>query len=420
MKVLIAEDNALYRGMLAQNATKWGYDVVVAEDGEQAWEILQRDDAPRLAILDWQMPGRDGIDVCRKVKHSEDLPFTYVIMLTGRDAKEDMVLGLDAGADDYLTKPVDPLVLRSRLLAAGRIVQVVPPKDWTAPRVDGYEVKQMLGKGAFATVWEAIQIATGKRVALKIIRVDLASEEVFDRFAREIELMQQMDHPNIAQVYDSRLDEKQGYCAMELIDGWTLERYTKQEKPKATRILYIIGKVCSALDHAHRHGIVHRDLKPSNIMITRDGQPKLVDFGLGKSMFRPGTKPEPDADQSMDGSVIGTPMFMAPEQARGENDKIDGRTDIYALGIVLYLLFVRRHPHDLNNKDRWQAVRQVADGQVRPPSEVVPGFDHDLERIIMKALAKEPALRYQTAGEFAAALRDFVRDRMEKKKQPKE
>ena len=174
--------------MLKQNVITWGLEPVIAEDGQEAWNILQLPDAPRLAILDWQMPEMDGIEVCRRLKRCQTLPFTYVVMLTSRDAEEDIVEGLDAGADEYLTKPVEPKVLRSRLAAAQRIVEAVPPKEWSLPRVPGYEVKRLLGKGAFATVWEAIQDETNRPVALKIIRVDLATDEVFNRFAREIEL----------------------------------------------------------------------------------------------------------------------------------------------------------------------------------------------------------------------------------------
>ena len=108
------------------------------------------------------MPGMDGIDVCRRVKRDPDHPFTYVVMLTSRDAQEDMVAGLDAGADDYLTKPIEPAVLRSRIAAAERIVKLVPPKEWAVPRIDGYDVKRMLGKGVFATVWEALRQRDGR------------------------------------------------------------------------------------------------------------------------------------------------------------------------------------------------------------------------------------------------------------------
>jgi len=156
MKVLIAEDNPLWRNLLERNVSNWGFDAVVAQNGREAWEILQRPDAPRLAVLDWEMPEMDGIDVCKRVKQSENLPFTYVLMLTSRDDKEDMVAGLDAGADDYLTKPVEPRVLKSRLTAAWRIVEVVPPKEWSMPRVPGYDVKKLIGKGAFALSLSAL------------------------------------------------------------------------------------------------------------------------------------------------------------------------------------------------------------------------------------------------------------------------
>ena len=209
----------------------------MAEDGTQAWEILQQEDAPRLVILDWQMPGMDGIDVCREVKRNPNHPFTYVVMLTSRDAQEDMVAGLDAGADDYLTKPIDPALLRSRMAAAERIVKLVPPKEWAVPRVEGYDVKQMLGKGVFATVWEAVRKDTGETVALKVIRVDLATEDVFGRFAREIELMEKLDHPNIAKIYDSQIDKSLGYYAMELIKGGTLEKYVQEKKPKGAVVI---------------------------------------------------------------------------------------------------------------------------------------------------------------------------------------
>lgn len=416
MKVLIADDNLMWRNLLARQLNDWGYEAVPAEDGTEAWDLLQEPDAPRLVILDWQMPGMDGIEVCSRVKALEDRPFTYVIMLSSRDEQEDMVAGLDAGADEYLTKPVEPVILRSRLAAAKRIVAAVPPKDWTLPRVPGYQVKRLLGKGAFATVWAATQESTGMDVALKILRVDLATEEVFDRFTREIQLLQKMNHPNIARIFDSHIDSTLGFCAMELIEGLTFEKYVNEQKPKASRILRLCAQVADALEHAHSQGVLHRDLKPSNIMITKGGsegslaeQPKLLDFGLGKAMFR--GDPDFDSGHTLTGSVIGTPLFMAPEQARGENEDLDGRADIYALGVIVYVMVVRRHPHRIDEKDRWETIREIAEGRPRPPSQIRPGFDAELELIIMKALERDRERRYQTAGEFGAALRRFIQER---------
>lgn len=408
MRILVADDNPLYRAMLESNVETWGHEPVLAESGTEAWELLQREDAPRLVILDWQMPGMDGIDVCRKVKRNPNHPFTYVVMLTSRDAQEDMVAGLDAGADDYLTKPIQPAVLKSRIAAAERIVKLVPPKEWSLPRVDGYAVRQLLGKGVFATVWEAVQLETGQTVALKIIRVDLATNEVFGRFAREIELMEKLNHPNIASIYDSNIDRRLGYYAMELMKGGTLDKYVKEKSPKPAKLLTLIAKVCGALEHAHRKGVIHRDLKPSNIMMTHEDQPKLVDFGLARSMFK--TSDEESAIHSMDGSVIGTPMFMSPEQARGENDTLDGRADIYALGIILYVMLVRKHPHKINHQDRWATIRRIAEDEARRPSDVRPGFNRALEQILMKALALNREDRYATAAEFGADIVKFIEE----------
>jgi serine/threonine protein kinase len=409
MKILVAEDNAIWRAVVARHITLWGHEPVVAENGTLAWDILQRDDAPRLAILDWQMPGLDGIDVCRRVKRDPNHPFTYVVMLSSRDAQEDIVAGLDAGADDYLTKPIDPTLLKSRIAAAERIVRLVPPKEWATPRIDGYEIKSMLGKGVFATVWEAFHEATGRTSALKIIRVDLATDDVFGRFAREIELMEQLSHPHIAGIYDSQIDKTLAYYSMELVSGGTLEAYVQRKKTAPARLIHLIAKVADALDHAHRKGVVHRDLKPSNIMMTDEGEPKLVDFGLARSMFT--TNREDSALHSMDGTVIGTPLFMSPEQALGKNQSLDGRADIFGLGIILYVLLLRKNPYNANPCDAWAMIREVAEGQPRPPSELRPGFDADLEKIMMKAFAHNPDDRFSTAGEFGEAIRSFLKER---------
>lgn len=410
MKVLIAEDNPLYRQMLEQNVSKWGFTPFSCSNGEEALSLLEIQTSPILVILDWLMPGMDGIDVCYKVKHDEDLPFMYIIMLTGKDEKEDMLKGLDSGADDYLTKPVDLDILKHRLNAARRIAESISNSGIQAPSIDGYQIQHKLGKGSIATVCKAIHEVTGAVVALKIVQSKNVTEEFFLRFGREIEMMKKLDHPNIARIYRGKLLEQIGYYAVEYIEGQTLEKYVKRVEPSTNEILEIISQVCDGLDHAHNRGVVHRDLKPSNIMVSSDGHPKLVDFGLGKSLFHDTNFDESEADQSIEGKVIGTPMFMAPEQARGNNDDVDGRSDVYSIGIVAYLLIVRRHPHNLTNKKIRDTLIKIAEGHIIPPSQQIDDFDKDLEKIMMKALAKEPALRYQSAFEFAQALREYIQN----------
>ncbi|MHC4437223.1 MAG: response regulator, partial [Planctomycetota bacterium] len=163
MKVLIADDDPIWRKLLTQNVQKWGYEVVEAEDGKQAWDMLQQHRAPRIALLDWQMPELDGVDICRRIRTSLNLPFIYTIILTSRDTRDDMVAGFESGADDYLVKPVDMAILRSRLSAAVRIVKSVPP-----PRqIPGYKLLGRLGAGAMATVYKGRQLSLNRLVAVK-------------------------------------------------------------------------------------------------------------------------------------------------------------------------------------------------------------------------------------------------------------
>lgn len=406
MKVLVAEDSATIRTMLLAQLKSWGFNPIPAVDGEAAIKILDSDDSPRLAVLDWQMPKLDGIEVCRRIKEDLNREFTFVIILSAREREDDMVAGLSAGADDYLPKSTNPVILKSRLKAAARILERVPPKGWTKPDIEGYAVENLLGKGAYATVWKAVRKSTSQEVALKILRMDLSTDGIFSRFAREVKMMERLEHPNIAQIFDSHVDHSLGYCAMELIDGVPLQRYLKEHKVKKRQMFDMICQICSGLSHAHKQGIIHRDVKPSNIMVTHDGQPKLVDFGLGRNMFRPDSKQ--DNFETMEGYVVGTPMYMAPEQARGENDQLDGRADVYSLGTILYIALVRRHPHDVASENRSDAIQEVAHQPVTRPRSIKSDLDPELDRILMKALAHDPADRYQSADLLADDLRGFL------------
>lgn len=406
MRVLVAEDSKTARLILESQLKSWGYEPVSAVDGQEALDILRGDDGPRLAILDWQMPKLDGVEVCQRLKDDLNNDFIYIIILSARDAEDDMVAGLSAGADDYLPKSTNPIILKSHLQAATRILERVPPKGWNKPTIEGYTIDRLIGKGAYATVWKGVQNASGTEVALKLIRMDLSTDGTFSRFAREIKLMQKLDHPNIARVYDSRIDHSSGYCAMELIDGVPLQRYLKDNKITKPQMFDIICQLCDGLHHAHENGVIHRDVKPSNIMVTTDGTPKLVDFGLGRNMFRSDTNEQ--NSQTMEGYVVGTPMYMAPEQARGENTQLDGRADLYALGTILYIAMVRKHPHDVGRECRSDAIQEVAHGEVQRPSKFKPKINVELERILLKSLARDPNDRYQTCAQLSTELQEYA------------
>jgi serine/threonine protein kinase len=401
MKVLVADDDPVWRKLLARRLEQWGYEVVTAEDGEQAWRALQAHHGPRIAIIDWQMPVVDGLSICSRLKRSLKVTFTYIIMLTGRDAKEDTILGLRAGADEYLTKPVDMEILRSRMGVARRIVESIPPPEWSLPKAPGYEVHRLIGRGAAGTVWKATHLESNRSVALKIIRMDLVTREEHQRFLREIEVTRSLEHPNIARVYESRIDEKQCYYAMELIEGSDLRDHVLRHKPSQGQIIDIMARVCDGVGCAHLNGVTHRDLKPQNILITYDGIPKVVDFGIAKL-----ARLEANAEdvETLQGVALGTPMYMAPEQAGRRPDLADPRTDVYALGVILYALLVRKHPHKLKGLSASEVMSSVANTPVRRPTEFIPDFSRTWERVLLKALAKDPDSRYPSAVEFGAAL----------------
>ena len=405
MRVLIADDDPIWVKLLAKTVEQFEFEAVTVSSGRGVIRKLAASDAPRVVFLDWDMPHGTGPEVCRWIKRAEHRPFTYVVILTGRDSKQDMIEGLEAGADDYLTKPVETSVIKSRLVAARRIIEAIPPADWTKPRIDGYDVEKMIGRGAYATVWDAVHEPTGRRRALKMIRVDLATEQVFGRFAREIKVMRRLTHPNITTVFDAQINHKVAYIAMERIDGQELDRFVRRTEPGPLELIRIIASVCDGLDHAHQHGVIHRDLKPSNIMVTTGQQPKILDFGLCKSMF----DAVDDAAESVDGLPIGSPLFMAPEQVRGNHSEIDHRSDIYSLGVTLYMILLRRHPVVESILDRDAAVQALRTHRVRPPSAIRPNFSKPLESIILKALAPDPDDRFVSASELADTLRDFVR-----------
>jgi serine/threonine protein kinase len=162
-----------------------------------------------------------------------------------------------------------------------------------------------------------------------------------------------------------------------------------------------MARVCDGVGCGHRKGVTHRDLKPQNILISKEGVPKVVDFGLAKLAC---AEAKADGLETLQGVALGTPLFMAPEQAGGRPDLADYRTDVYALGVILYALLLRKHPHKLKGLSASEVMASIAKNPVRRPTEFIPDFSRTWERVIMKALAKDPDSRYPSAVELGAAL----------------
>lgn len=400
MKVLIADDDPLWRKLLDQNVRRWGYEVVTAEDGQQAWRILQEKAAPRVALLDWQMPELDGVEICRRIRRSLNLPFVYTIILTGRGTREDMVTGLESGADDYIVKPVDMAILRSRLTAAVRIVQAVPP-----PRqIPGYELLGRLGAGAMATVYKARQVSLDRVVAVKILpRNSSQKPEFVERFYAEGRAAARLNHPNIVAALDVGRHGDMHYFVMEYVEGHTVYEHLVKEGPYAEAEALAIGiQIAAALEHAHHAGLIHRDVKPKNILITRAGVAKLADMGLARALS------DREAAETEAGRAFGTPYYISPEQIRADMD-IDYRADIYGLGATLYHMVTGKAPFE--GPDVAAVLRKHLREPLVPPDHINPALTSGMSEIIQLCMAKNPEKRYPTTTNLIEDLRAVAEGR---------
>jgi len=279
-------------------------------------------------------------------------------------------------------------------------------ESWSGdpPQVEGYEITGLLGQGGMGTVWGAVQLSTRREVALKLLgKGGFSSEKARARFEREVELTARLEHPSIAGLYDSGLYRGVHYYAMELIEGVPLDEYAADQHLTQRQILELMRTVCEAVQHAHQNGVIHRDLKPTNILVSADGQPHILDFGLAKGFL------EKDSSLSVSSQdeAAGTPAYMSPEQAAGHLERIDTRTDVYALGVVLFRLLTGESPHDLSGT-RYEVLRRVAEEEVRRPRQLTRDVDRELEALLLKALAYDPKDRYPSSGAFGQDIENYL------------
>jgi beta-lactam-binding protein with PASTA domain/predicted Ser/Thr protein kinase len=275
----------------------------------------------------------------------------------------------------------------------------------TTPRLlsERYELGEVLGYGGMSEVHRGLDTRLGRDVAVKVLRADLARDPQFQmRFRREAQNAAALNHPAIVAVYDTgEVSADFGplpYIVMEYVDGQTLREIVKTTGPMTQqKVIEVMADVCAALDFSHRHQIIHRDVKPANIMINRAGAVKVMDFGIARALGE-------GQNVTQTAAVIGTAQYLSPEQARGE--AVDARSDVYASGCVLYELLTGEPPFtgDTPVAVAYQHVRE----DPRPPSEVNPGIPPALDAVVLKALSKNPANRYQSAAEMRS---DLVRVR---------
>ncbi|HZT80642.1 MAG TPA: protein kinase [Gemmataceae bacterium] len=342
-----------------------------------------------------------------------DLPGPELARLAGHveacPACEAALQSLDAVADPLLVGLRQPLPetedVPPDLLAAARSAR--PPAAvscWASGerpcRLGKFELLEELGAGSFGRVFRARDADLDRVVAIKFLRAGrLAGQEDVDRFLREARSAARLKHPGIVSLYETgQAEDGTYYLVEEFVPGQTLAQRLAEGPIGPRAAAELVAQVADALDYAHRHGVIHRDLKPSNIMLDQDGRPHLMDFGLAK---RDGD----DTPLTLDGEVLGTPAYMSPEQARGEAHKVDGRGDVYSLGVILYELLTGERPFQGNRR---MLLLQVLEDEPRPPRRLCPEVPRDLETVCLKAMAKEPPRRYATGRDLADDLRRWL------------
>lgn len=443
--ILVAEDDDAVRALVKRYLEGKGHTVRAVADGQSALDELAATDDIDVVILDIMMPKLSGLDVLAELRKRGDA--TPVIMATAASSPDDIVKALSLGADDYVTKPysfpvllarielrlrvrapdlqttvevprsvwlddsspADPALLERLRHVADRWRKGPAPIDELAPGVvvaERYVVEAAIGAGGYGAVWRARHIDLGQDVAIKVLHPDLSRGNA-DQFRKEAQKACRVRHANAVRIFDfGALANGAAFLVMELLDGPPLETVIRSEAPFAwRRCVDVLAPLTAALAAAHRQGIVHRDVKPGNVVLHREDDdgtvtvvPKLLDFGIAKDLG--------DLSADSGGMIVGSPAYIAPERLRGNS--YDGRSDVYACGIMLHRMLTGSLPFDESLGDFEKVALWHVSAPAPRPSKKVAGIPPALDDACLAMMAKDPARR-PNARE-ALALLDAIRN----------
>jgi eukaryotic-like serine/threonine-protein kinase len=276
--------------------------------------------------------------------------------------------------------------------------------DASPPRVryfGDYEVVREIARGGMGVVFQARQLSLNRPVALKMILAGQLADDVdVKRFYTEAEAAANLDHPGIVPIYEVGQHEGQHHFSMGFVEGQSLSHRLADGPLPPREAAELIGSVCEAIEFAHQHGVIHRDLKPANILLDKNGNPRVTDFGLGKRI-------EGDSGLTGSGQIMGTPRYMPPEQAGGSRGDVGPAADVYALGATLYALITGRPPFQAATP--LDTVLLVVEAEPVPPSRLVPRLPRDLDTVCLKCLGKDPGRRYTSARLLGEELAHWLR-----------
>ena len=384
--LLVVDDNEMNRDLLSRHLERQGHTVTVAENGRQALEIIKTHTFD-LVLLDIMMPEINGYQLLQRLKRHDSWRDIPVIMISALDEVETVVRCIEMGAEDYLLKPFDPVLLRARISACLERKRL--------RIISKYVIKHTLGQGGWSTVYQGVHTGLDRPVAIKMMKHDMAEDSDFlNQFRNEAKIIAQMSHKNIIQVYDIEELYRTIFIVMERLEGESLKELLKQVGYlPAPRAVDFLIQICSGLAYSHEKGIVHQDIKPGNIFVLPDDQIKILDFGLA---CPPGTE---------DMGLPGTVYYMAPEQIEG--DPVHPRTDIYCLGITAFEMITGKRPYP--EEDLAALMNMHLNQDIPDPAELVPELPQGLRKFILKACRRQPAERYQNMSQVLKDLRPLAR-----------
>ncbi len=416
MRVLAADDDESITSVLERSLRSWGYEAIVAHDGLEAWRILKREDRPQLVVLDWDMPCLSGLEICKMLRGAPRGEEVYVLMLTGRQDKGDLIEALEAGADDFLSKPFHLRELQLRLAKgvtsqsqrasrAASSSAATPPSGTTLG--GKYRLEMQINEGGMASVWLGVHLSLGINVAIKFMKPNLADKPDYASFEREARAAAQLRSEHIVRVYDHGIAfDGTPYLVMEYLAGESLaDRIDRLGALPIHDVVTMTEQVGRALTEAHGRGIIHRDIKPENILLVDDPETghsvaKLVDFGLAK--YRPTNE-----ETVQSGLISGTPAFMSPEHIRAEVPP-NPALDLWGLATTTFTALTGRVPFE--GPSLVDVMQSICSGTLPNPTTVNPSLPVEVDPWFLKACARNPVDRYRNAAELSSALGDACRN----------
>ncbi len=293
---------------------------------------------------------------------------------------------------------LEQLLVQRRLVRSGELPDLIREEAWRAsgPEVlRRFSIASFLGEGSMARVYRAVEAGTDRAVAIKILK-DLGdrTDRVRARFAREILAVRKLSHPAIVRLHDAGEEGGRMFLVMDLVEGRSFKSEIEDGAGRRGELRAILARVARGVEHAHGRGVIHRDLKPSNVRVDPRGRPTILDFGLARVEKASSTL-------TRQGTILGTPLYMSPEQFAGDPKRVGPPTDVYSLGTILYEILSGANPHA--GRTAAEIEELISRMPPVPPSETAEGVDPGLEGLALRALAKEPVDR-PTAAEFAATL----------------